>query len=160
MRLKGDQVLPVPLDEAWRALNDTELLKTAIPGCESITLITAGSADDFAGRTYDLRMNVSAGPVEVPIRGTLALLNLRPPRAYTLHFAGDAGSAGFGEATAAIELTRLDEHATRLVYDAEVSVGGRVAKVGSLILGIAARRGMRRFFEGFGELLRKRDAED
>ena len=155
VRLKGDQSLPVSLADAWHALNDTELLKSAIPGCESITLVEAGD-DAFEGRSYDLRMTVTAGPVDAIIRGTLSLRDLRPPRAYTLQFRGDAGGAGFGDATAAVDLVVIDDASTRLVYDAEVTVGGPVAKVGSLILGIAARRVARRFFEGFSDLLRDR----
>ena len=153
MELRGEQLLPVALQTAWEALNDTGLLKRSIPGCESITPIAAEAG---AAHLYDLVMVASVGPLKARFRGKLQLLDLDPPHAYTLRFESDGGMAGFGKGSAAVKLVPLDGAVTRLDYEANVSVGGKIAQVGSRLVGVAARRIADHFFEHFTAALKER----
>ena len=154
MQLKGEQILPVGQQAAWEALNDTMLLKQAIPGCESIT---PSSVDGDAGATpgtYDLVMIASVGPVKAKFKGKLELTDLDAPNAYTIRFEGSGGVAGFGKGSAAVRLVPVDDANTRLDYEAHASVGGKIAQVGSRLVDMAARKIADNFFENFTEGLR------
>ena len=157
MELKGEQLLPVSQQAAWEALNDTELLKSAIPGCESITPIEAEGDEDVAG-TYDLVMVAAVGPVKAKFKGKLQLMNLDPPNAYTLRFEGSGGVAGFGKGSAAVKLVPIDATSTQLDYEANASVGGKIAQVGSRLVDMAARKIADNFFENFTNALKARQA--
>ena len=158
MQLKGEQLLPVPQQAAWEALNDTALLKESIPGCESITQSVAdgdAAATSVVG-VYDLVMVASIGPVKAKFKGKLQLMDLDPPNAYTIRFEGSGGVAGFGKGSAAVKLLPADDASTRLDYEANASVGGKIAQVGSRLVDMAARKIADNFFENFTEALRKR----
>ena len=156
MQLKGEQLLPVPQQAAWEALNDTALLKDAIPGCESITPVVGEG--DVAGvpGTYDLVMIAAIGPVKAKFKGTLQLMDLDPPNAYTIRFEGNGGVAGFGKGSADVKLVAADADSTRLDYEANASVGGKIAQVGSRLVDMAARKIADNFFQNFTDALKKR----
>ena len=160
MQLKGEQLLPVGQQAAWDALNDTDLLKEAIPGCESIVQSTAtpDEAGDPASVVgiYDLVMVAAVGPVKAKFKGKLQLMDLDPPNAYTIRFEGSGGIAGFGKGTAAVKLMPADGDTTRLDYEANATVGGKIAQVGSRLVDMAARKIADNFFDNFTEALRKR----
>ena len=158
MQLKGEQLLPVLQQAAWEALNDTALLKSSIPGCESITPSIDGvdGADAAGPGTYDLVMIAAIGPVKAKFKGKLQLMDLDPPNAYTIRFEGNGGVAGFGKGSAAVKLLAADGESTRLDYEASASVGGKIAQVGSRLVDMAARKIADNFFENFTEALRKR----
>ena len=156
MQMKGEQLLPVSQQAAWEALNDTELLKDAIPGCESITPVVVEGSDPQVPGTYDLVMIAAIGPVKATFKGKLQLMDLDPPNAYTIRFEGNGGVAGFGKGSAAVKLLAADESSTRLDYEANASVGGKIAQVGSRLVDMAARKIADNFFENFTEALRKR----
>jgi uncharacterized protein len=155
MELKGEQLLPVSQQSAWDALNDTGLLKQAIPGCESITPVVDDGSSTAAG-TYDLVMVASVGPVKATFKGKLQLMDLDPPNAYTLRFEGNGGVAGFGKGSAAVKLIAVDATSTQLDYAANASVGGKIAQVGSRLVDMAARKIADNFFENFTTALRER----
>ena len=158
MELKGEQLLPVPQQAAWEALNDTELLKSAIPGCESITPVAADGENAAVPNTYDLVMVASVGPVKAKFKGKLELTDLDPPNAYTLRFEGNGGVAGFGKGSASVKLVPVDAASTQLDYTANASVGGKIAQVGSRLVDMAARKIADNFFEKFTALLKQRSA--
>lgn len=156
MELKGEQLLPVSQQAAWEALNDTTLLREAIPGCESITPSTVeGEASESPG-VYDLVMVAAIGPVKAKFKGKLQLMDLDPPNAYTIRFEGSGGVAGFGKGSAAVKLVPADGDSTRLDYHAQASVGGKIAQVGSRLVDMAARKIADNFFENFTAALAKR----
>ncbi len=159
MELKGEQLLPVSQQAAWEALNDTTLLREAIPGCESIVPSTvegdeSGSAESPG--VYDLVMVAAIGPVKAKFKGKLQLMDLDPPNAYTIRFEGSGGVAGFGKGSAAVKLVPADGDSTRLDYHAQASVGGKIAQVGSRLVDMAARKIADNFFENFTAALAKR----
>jgi uncharacterized protein len=152
MELKGEQRLPVAQQTAWEALNDTALLKSAIPGCESITPVHGASG------VYDLVMIAAIGPVKAKFKGKLELADLDPPNAYTLRFEGNGGVAGFGKGSASVRLVPVDATNTDLAYTANASVGGKIAQVGSRLVDMAARKIADSFFEKFNAALKERSA--
>jgi uncharacterized protein len=154
MQLKGEQLLPVDQQAAWEALNDTSLLKESIPGCESIT---PAVTDDGVARpnTYDLVMVAAIGPVKATFKGTLEIVDLAPPASYTIRFEGNGGVAGFGKGSANVRLVP-DGPQTKLDYEANASVGGKIAQVGSRLVDMAAKKIAGNFFDNFNEALTKR----
>lgn len=139
MELKGEQRLPVTRDRVWAALLDTETLRAAIPGCESVT-------DEGQGR-YTVSVVAAVGPVKARFKGRLQQQDLQPPRRYTLSFEGDGGMAGFARGSAEVELHEDGEAATRLSYQAQAQIGGRLAQIGSRLVDATAARMSQQFFE-------------
>ncbi len=159
MQMKGEQLLPVTQQTAWEALNDTSLLKESIPGCESIEPSTAEGESMPTPSVYDLVMVAAIGPVKATFKGKLQLMDLDPPNAYTIRFEGSGGIAGFGKGTAAVKLIPAEGSGTRLDYEANATVGGKIAQVGSRLIDMAARKIADNFFENFNEALKKRQAD-
>jgi uncharacterized protein len=96
MEMTGEQLIPLPQEKTWRALNDTEILKTCIPGCESI--------DKQSDNEYLLTMTAKVGPVSAKFKGKMTLSEIDPPHAYTLLFEGQGGVAGFAKGQASVRL--------------------------------------------------------
>lgn len=141
MELNSTQLLPVDQAKAWAALNDIELLRTAIPGCETIT----GTGDN----EYEVFVNAAVGPVKARFKGKLRITDIAAPVSYTLHFEGQGGAAGHGKGQAAIRLEPQGANETLLHYTAKASVGGRLAQVGSRLVDMAAQKMAGEFFESF-----------
>jgi uncharacterized protein len=140
MEMTGEQLIPVPQAEVWRALNDPEVLKGCIAGCESI--------DKVSENEYRVAMTASVGPVKAKFSGKLVLSDLQPPNSYSLSFEGSGGAAGFGKGGARVEL-KPEGAGTRLTYTAKASVGGKLAQVGSRLIDGVARKMADDFFTCF-----------
>ena len=131
MEMKGSRVVPTDIDTTWQALNDPEVLRACIPGCESI--------DRLSDSEYRLAMIARVGPVSAKFTGRLLLADIAAPRSYTLKFEGQGGAAGFANGTAKVELSPADG-GTRIDYVVNAQVGGKLAQIGSrLIDGAAAK---------------------
>jgi carbon monoxide dehydrogenase subunit G len=141
MELNHQHTLPVDQASAWAALNDTALLQTCIPGCESIT----PSGTDC----YDVALMASVGPVKARFKGRLRLADQRPPEAYTLQFEVQGGAAGHGKGTAQVRLEPAGEGETVLHYEVQATVGGKLAQIGSRLVDMAARKIAADFFKNF-----------
>ncbi|CAB3780421.1 CoxG family protein [Pararobbsia alpina] len=148
MEMSESQVLPVSQQTAWEALNDPDVLKLCIPGCESI--------ERTAENEYALAMVAAVGPVKARFQGKLQLSDLDPPRAYTLSFNGQGGAAGFGKGDAKVMLTAEGAASTRLAYEVHAQIGGKIAQIGSRLIDGAARKLAGGFFAAFDALLRER----
>jgi carbon monoxide dehydrogenase subunit G len=144
MELAGQRRLPVDRDTAWKALNDPEVLKASIPGCESIEKV---SDDDFS-----VTVATVLGPVRAKFRGRLRLENVLAPERYTLRFEGEGGAAGFAKGSADVTLTAKDG-ATILDYKVNAQVAGRIAQVGSRLIDSAAMKLADEFFAAFEKTL-------
>lgn len=140
MQMTGQRVLPVPPAEAWAALNDPEMLKACIPGCESIVLTEP--------LRYELVMAARIGPVAARFKGRLTQSDVVEPRSYRIEFDGQGGAAGFGKGSAAVRLSPVDA-ATQLDYEVSAQVGGKIAQVGSRLVDSAARKIADDFFACF-----------
>ena len=140
MQMTGQRVLPVPPAEAWAALNDPEMLKACIPGCESIVLTEP--------LRYELVMAARIGPVAARFKGRLTQSDVVEPQSYRIEFDGQGGAAGFGKGSAAVRLSPVDA-ATQLDYEVSAQVGGKIAQVGSRLVDSAARKIADDFFACF-----------
>jgi carbon monoxide dehydrogenase subunit G len=144
MEMTGEQLIPVPQAEVWRGLNDPEVLKACIAGCETIERIS--------DTEYRVVMVAAVGPVKAKFNGKLVLSDLNPPNSYSLSFEGSGGAAGFGKGGAQVSL-KAEGNATRLTYTAKASVGGKLAQVGSRLIDGVARKMADDFFTAFNEKL-------
>jgi hypothetical protein len=140
MEMTGEQLIPLPQQRVWEALNDPEVLKACIPGCESIERVSDAE--------YAVAMVAAVGPVKARFSGKLKLTDLNPPHSYSIAFEGSGGAAGFGKGSAHVELVPEGE-ATRLRYTANASVGGKLAQVGSRLIDSVARKMADDFFVRF-----------
>lgn len=140
MELKGERIIPAPVDRTWQALNDPAVLKASIAGCESLERV----GDD----RFQALMAVRVGPVSARFKGQLQLADVQPPQRYTIHFEGQGGVAGFGKGSAEVQLEPQGER-TRLSYHARAQVGGKIAQVGSRLVDAAAAKITQDFFEAF-----------
>jgi len=142
MEMKGSRVVPTDLEATWRALNDPEVLRACIPGCESI--------DRVSDAEYRVAMTARVGPVSAKFTGRLLLADIVAPRSYTLKFEGQGGAAGFANGAAKVELTPTDG-GTRIDYAVNAQVGGKLAQIGSRLIDGAATKVADDFVVGFVE---------
>ncbi len=140
MDMSGEQVIPVAQSKVWEALNDPEVLKACIPGCDTIERISDNE--------YRLVMTAAVGPVKARFNGKLSLADVNAPTSYTLAFEGSGGAAGFGKGGAKVALTPEGE-GTKLSYTANAQVGGKLAQVGSRLIDGVARKMAADFFARF-----------
>lgn len=150
MELKGERRLPADQRAAWTALTDVEMLKSCIPGCESITALD--------GNRYEIAMTAAIGPVKSKFKGTLEMADIDAPNAYTLKFDGSGGAAGFARGQAKVSLAQTAPRETLLTYVANAQVGGKLAQVGSRLIDAAAGATADKFFEAFSAQLGARMA--
>ncbi len=144
MKMTGEQLLPVTNERAWQALNDPEILRACIPGCESIERISETE--------FQLLMTAAVGPVKAKFKGKLSLSNINPPASYDISFEGQGGLAGFAKGGASVTLA-AEQATTRLAYDVHASVGGKLAQVGSRLVDAAARKIAAAFFANLNSCL-------
>jgi uncharacterized protein len=144
MEMSGEQSIPVPQARVWEALNDPEVLKACIPGCDSI--------EKVSDNEYRVAMTAAVGPVKARFAGKLALGEVNPPTSYTLAFEGSGGAAGFGKGGAKVALAP-EGAGTKLSYTANAQVGGKLAQVGSRLIDGVARKMANDFFTRFKALL-------
>jgi len=142
MEMKGEQLVPAGQQQVWDALNDPQMLKACVPGCESIT----PSGDN----AYEVLMVARVGPVSAKFKGKLTLSDVRPPQSYSIAFEGQGGAAGFAKGGAHVNLVP-DTDQTRLLYDVKASVGGKLAQIGSRLVDAAAKKVADDFFRNFNE---------
>jgi hypothetical protein len=140
MELTGQQLIPASQAVTWKALNDPEMLKQCIAGCESIELTGENQ--------YLAKMAVRIGPVNAKFTGKLQLSEINEPSSYTIHFDGQGGVAGFGKGSAKVQLTPVANQ-TQLDYTANAQVGGKLAQIGSRLVDSAARKIADDFFKEF-----------
>ncbi len=138
--MTGEQLIPASQKDTWEALNDPEVLKACVPGCESITLVNPNE--------YQVLMTARVGPVSAKFRGRLSLFDIKPPQSYSLAFEGQGGAAGFAKGAAQVQLSAQGDQ-TRLAYEVKANVGGKLAQIGSRLVDAAARKVADEFFQNF-----------
>jgi carbon monoxide dehydrogenase subunit G len=138
MELKGEQRIPMSRERVWAGLMDPQILKAAIPGCESVS-------DEGQGQ-MSVVMVAAIGPVKARFKGQLNMRDLKAPERYTLSFEGHGGMAGFAKGQAEVVLYE-EVDGTRMVYQAQADIGGRLAQIGSRLVDAAAAHMSAQFFE-------------
>ncbi len=141
MELQGERVIPASVDKTWASLNDPEVLKACIAGCESLERTGAD--------TMTAVVALKVGPVSARFKGNLAMTNINPPNGYTINFDGQGGVAGFGKGSADVALTAQGEQQTLLKYTARATVGGKMAQIGSRLIDATAGKITEDFFKAF-----------
>ena len=142
MEMTGEQLIPAPQQAVWNGLNDPEVLRACVPGCESIT--------PTGDNEYQVLMVARVGPVSAKFKGKLTLSDIKPPESYSLSFEGQGGAAGFAKGGAQVRLSPQGE-STRLVYDVKANVGGKLAQIGSRLVDAAAKKVAGDFFRNFNQ---------
>lgn len=140
MRLNGEERIEAAPARVWAALNDVDVLKRCLPGCESLEAVDAA--------TYAAVATLKVGPMKARFRGKLALSDVDPPLGYRLRGEAQGGAAGFADGTASVRLVP-DSEGTRLTYQVEATVGGKMAQVGARLLDATARKVADGFFKEF-----------
>jgi carbon monoxide dehydrogenase subunit G len=139
MAIQGEYTIDAPREAVWQALNDPAVLQACIPGCESMT--------KKSDAEIDAKINAQIGPIRSSFATHITLSDIDPPSGYTLSGEGK-GVAGFGRGTAKVSLSDLGGR-TVLKYDAQMSIGGKLAQVGSRLVESATRSYADQFFEAF-----------
>ena len=142
MDMNGQERIEAPIDAVWRALNDPEVLKRCIPGCETLEKIS----DTGMTATVVLRI----GPIKASFNGNVELSNLNPPRSYTITGEGKGGIAGFAKGGADVALAEDGPRATILTYTVKADVGGKIAQLGGRLIDTTARKLAAQFFTNLG----------
>jgi carbon monoxide dehydrogenase subunit G len=138
--MTGEQRIAAPQQRVWNALNDPEVLKACIPGCETV--------DKASDTEFSIVMLAAVGPVKAKFKGRLVIGEVDPPKHYVLSFEGSGGAAGFGKGSASVSLAQESDY-TRLSYVAKAQVGGKLAQVGSRLIDGVARKIAEEFFGRF-----------
>ncbi len=146
MEMTGEQLIHASQADTWAALNDPEILKACIPGCESI--------DRTAENEYVVQMTARVGPVSAKFKGRMALSDIKAPNSYAISFEGQGGVAGFAKGSADVSLATVG-HDTRLSYKVKANVGGKLAQIGSRLVDAAANKVATDFFVAFNEKVGK-----
>jgi uncharacterized protein len=145
MEMTGEFRISAPRERVWQALNDPEVLKQAIPGCQTIEKV---SDTEFAAR-----VRAKVGPVSATFGGKVNLSDLDPPKAYTISGEGSGGVAGFAKGSAKVQLDDESGEATVLRYEVEAHVGGKLAQIGSRLIDATSRKMAQDFFGKFAEVV-------
>jgi carbon monoxide dehydrogenase subunit G len=140
MTMTGEVQLAAPREEVWAKLNDPEVLKACIPGCESLEML---SDHEFQAVAVN-----KIGPVKARFKGRVELTDLDPPNGYRISGQGDGGVAGFAKGGATVKLTPNGD-GTVLSYDVEAQIGGKLAQLGQRLVNGAAKKMADQFFARF-----------
>lgn len=143
MKMSGEETIAAPIENVWAALNDPDLLKQCIPGCESIT---KKSDTEFSARVV-----MKIGPIKAGFTGNVELKDLKPPHSYRIEGKGEGGLAGFATGGANIRLEAVPE-GTKMSYDVDAQVGGKMAMLGSRLIDGTAQSLAGQFFDKFAKL--------
>ncbi len=140
MEQSGEYRIAAPRDRVWAALNDPDVLRRCLEGCESLSRGPEGS--------FHAVVKAKIGPLSAAFEGEVALKDLDPPNGYTMEVTAKGGAAGFARGTAKVALA-ADGAETRLTYAAEGRVGGKLAQIGQRLIDAAARKTADDFFAAF-----------
>lgn len=149
MDMTGEYRIAAPRERVWQALNDPDILKRCIPGCETIEKV---SPTEFTAK-----VTAKVGPVKASFTGAVTLSDLDPPRGYRITGEGKGGAAGFAKGGAEVKLEE-DGGATILRYTASAAVGGKLAQIGSRLIDGTAKKLSDEFFGNFAQLLSTAEA--
>jgi len=144
MDMTGEYRIAAPRQRVWEALNDPEILKLCIPGCESI--------EKTSPTEFTAKVVAKIGPVKATFGGVVTLSDLDPPNGYKISGEGKGGAAGFARGGAEVTL-KDDGDGTVLHYKASANVGGKLAQIGSRLIDSTAKKLSDDFFGKFAEML-------
>lgn len=145
MTMTGEVQLAASREVVWAKLNDPEVLKQCIPGCESLEMLSDHEFEAVAVNKI--------GPVKAKFKGKVTLSDLDPPNGYRISGQGDGGVAGFAKGGAEVKLSDRDE-GTLLTYNVEAQIGGKLAQLGQRLINGTAKKLADDFFARFAEAVK------
>jgi uncharacterized protein len=149
MEMSGQQTIAATKEEVWAALNDPDVLRVCIPGCQELT------------RSSETEMSAVAvmkvGPVKARFQGTVTLSDLDPPSGYRITGEGQGGVAGFAKGVAVVKLSEADG-GTVLDYTVDAQIGGKLSQLGGRLIDVTAKQMAGQFFKRFAEEIQLRQA--
>ena len=153
MEMQASRPLAASQQQAWAALNDPEVLKLCIPGCDKV--------EATGENQYAVAMALKIGPVSAKFAGKITLSEIVPPESYTIAFDGSGGVAGFGKGNAQVKLVPLPADAAgqescELHYTVHATVGGKIAQLGQRLIDGAAKGMAEDFFKRFDNEMQRR----
>lgn len=140
MQMSGDVSIAADRQHVWTALNDPDVLRQCIPGCESVTR--------EADNVLLAKVTAKIGPIKTGFSGKVTLSELDPPNSYVISGEGSGGAAGFAKGSAAVKLTTVG-NLTQLHYQVDAAVGGKLAQIGARLIDSTARKMAEDFFSTF-----------
>lgn len=147
MDMNGSERIEAPLETVWQALNDPDILRQCIPGCEALEK----TSDTNMTATVSLKI----GPVKARFEGAVELSNLNPLHSYTISGEGKGGIVGFAKGGADVNLEVNGPETTLLSYAVKAEIGGKIAQLGARLIDSTAKRLAGEFFKNFRETVGK-----
>lgn len=141
MTMTGEVTLPADRATVWAKLNDPDVLKACIPGCQSL--------EKTSETSFAAKAKIKLGPVSASFSGTVQLSDIDPPNGYRISGEGQGGIAGFAKGGADVRLTDAPGGGTLLSYNVEANVGGKIAQMGSRLIDSVAKSMADKFFTSF-----------
>lgn len=149
MEMISEQRIIASRDAVWAALNDTEILKQAMPGCESFEAVEENK--------FEAKITAKVGPVKAKFKFNVELTDIDAPNGYIIMGEGQGGVAGFAKGSAKVYLTE-DGTDTILAYNVQANVGGKLAQLGARLIDGTAKKMADEFFGNFNDLLSDNDS--
>ncbi len=150
MEFTGRYLVPAPIETTWAALNDPEILKACIPGCQEMNKTDATH--------FEAAATLKIGPVKATFKAKIEMADMDPPRRCTLKGEGQGGVAGFARGEAEVTLTP-EGGGTALTYTAKAAIGGKLAQIGQRLIDGAAKQIADDFFKRFSAAVGAMPAE-
>jgi len=142
MEMTGSSRLKADRDTVWAALNNPDVLKACIPGCESF--------ESTGENSFEAEVGAKIGPVKAKFKGNVELVDIVPSVSYRLVGEGTGGAAGFAKGGASVALADI-EGGTEPSYEVSANMGGKIAQLGARLMTSTAKKYADRFFEAFAE---------
>ena len=146
MTMNGEVQLPATREAVWAKLNDPEVLKSCVPGCEQL--------DKTSDTEFQAIASIKIGPVKARWKGKVRLSDLDPPNSYKISGEGEGGVAGFAKGGATVALADKDG-GTLLTYNVEAQIGGKLAQLGQRLINSAAKKTADDFFAKFAKAVQQ-----
>ena len=144
MQINGETIIAASPEAVWRALNDPDVLRQCIPGCESL--------DKVSDTEFKATVSTKIGPMQTRFNGAVTLTDLNPPHGYTISGSGSGGVAGSAKGGAKVRLEPVPE-GTKLHWDVDAQVSGKLAQLGSRLIEGVAKMLSGQFFEKFATVV-------
>lgn len=141
--IEGEERIDAPVEKVWAALNDAEMLRDCIPGCQSL--------EKTSDTELVAKVVLKVGPIKATFAGEVTLTNLKPPHSYTITGEGKGGIAGFAKGGADVVLVEDGPNTTILKYSAKADVGGKMAQLGSRLMESTSKKLAGQFFSTLNE---------
>jgi uncharacterized protein len=145
MQMQDSQRIPASKAKVWAALNDPEVLKKCIPGCQSLEM---SSPTEMTATVV-----FKVGPVKATFGGKVTLSELDPPNSYRISGEGTGGVAGFAKGGASVKLEAESSEVTILHYEVDAQIGGKLAQLGGRLIDSTSKKLAGEFFASFGEVV-------